>query len=76
MGKTYFKVKSIHFLQKVALHLLRKVETAEGKMLDLGLKGDTLIRINGKNQEKIEFSSVKIMTTSFSHNVLQKKLIS
>lgn len=38
-------------------------------MIDLGLKGDTILKLEGKSTEKIEFSSIKIMTTSFSHNV-------
>lgn len=45
------------------------MESLEGKMMDLGLKGDTLLKLKEKNDEKLEFSSVKIMTTSFSHNV-------
>ena len=67
-----FLSKVASFFIKASIHLLRKVESNEGNMVDLGLKGDTLLRINDKNQEKIEFSSVKIMTTSFSHNVLKK----
>jgi len=54
---------------KVGLYLLKKMESLEGKMMDLGLKGDTLLKLKEKNDEKLEFSSVKIMTTSFSHNV-------
>lgn len=38
-------------------------------MTSLDLKGDTEIKLNKKNEEKITFSSIKIMTTSFSHNV-------
>ena len=65
----YFNEISKNFI-KMGLYLIKKIEENEEILMNLDLTGTTIVKLTENSKQDLQFSSIKINTTSFCHNVL------
>ena len=53
----------------MGLYLIKKIERNEEIFMNLGLTGNTILNLTENSKQNLLFSSIKINTTSFCHNV-------
>ena len=56
------------------MYMVKKMEATDKDLVDLGLLGENVVKLD-KTSENVKFSSLKMDTTSFFHNVIINNLI-